>query len=515
MPALPDRVGACRCPTRPTSSSSVAATPGSTPRASWRVAGSAVTLLEAEHARLGRLDPQRRDRPCGLQVGPARAHRALRRGDRRGALPRDARRLRDRQAADRRRGDRLRLPRGRPPRARLRRRRTWPSSSTRRRALASVGVEASMRPARAHPRGDRHRRLPRGARRRRAAALLHPGRYFAGLAAAADRAGADLHEGVRARTDPAPGGRPVRRRDGPRRDPGPRRRRRHERLHGRRRARRSAGGSSRSAATSSRPSRSPRTWHGALAEGPGVLRHEELPLLLARLGGPPDGLRRPGEHAADDRSTGPPRSSTTACSRSIRSSPATGSTTRGAATSASRSTGCRTSGGRTTASPTRWAAAAPGVALMTHLGTEVGEWLAGGEAPALARLKFPLVPAPYEGRPWFLPFVGEWFRLQDRLARGRVRDEDRLPDVAAEHRLGQPRRGLGGGGPARRLRLGLAQRSPDRSGPRSRRAELRGDDDARRPGAPRARQGASGRPCWPPRSGIRRCWPRRRSRSTT
>ena len=30
--------------------------------------------------------------------------------------------------------------------------------------------------------------------------LIHPGRYFTGLAAAADRAGADLHEGVRART---------------------------------------------------------------------------------------------------------------------------------------------------------------------------------------------------------------------------------------------------------------------------------------------------------------------------
>jgi glycine/D-amino acid oxidase-like deaminating enzyme len=57
-----------------------------------------------------------------------------------------------------------------------------------------------------------------------------------------------------------------------------------------------------------------------------------------------------------------------------------------------------------------------GVALMSHLGTKAGEWLAGGEAPALARLKFPLVPAPYEGRPWFLPFAGEWFRLQDRLA---------------------------------------------------------------------------------------------------
>ena len=57
-----------------------------------------------------------------------------------------------------------------------------------------------------------------------------------------------------------------------------------------------------------------------------------------------------------------------------------------------------------------------GVALMTQLGTQVGAWLTGGDAPVLARLKFPLVPAPYEGRPWFLPFAGEWFRLQDRLA---------------------------------------------------------------------------------------------------
>jgi glycine/D-amino acid oxidase-like deaminating enzyme len=63
-----------------------------------------------------------------------------------------------------------------------------------------------------------------------------------------------------------------------------------------------------------------------------------------------------------------------------------------------------------------------GVALMTYLGTRVGEWLAGGEAPALARLRFPLVPAPYEGRPWFLPFAGEWYRLQDRLA-ARTRSE--------------------------------------------------------------------------------------------
>ncbi|HSL35178.1 MAG TPA: FAD-binding oxidoreductase [Candidatus Limnocylindrales bacterium] len=64
-----------------------------------------------------------------------------------------------------------------------------------------------------------------------------------------------------------------------------------------------------------------------------------------------------------------------------------------------------------------------GVALMTSLGTAVARWLGGGEAPALARLKFPLVPAPYEGRPWFLPFAGEWFRLQDRLtARSRAKE---------------------------------------------------------------------------------------------
>ena len=56
-----------------------------------------------------------------------------------------------------------------------------------------------------------------------------------------------------------------------------------------------------------------------------------------------------------------------------------------------------------------------GVALMTHLGSKMGEWLAGGEAPVLTRLRFPIVPAPYEGRPWFLPLVGEWYRLRDRL----------------------------------------------------------------------------------------------------
>jgi glycine/D-amino acid oxidase-like deaminating enzyme len=57
-----------------------------------------------------------------------------------------------------------------------------------------------------------------------------------------------------------------------------------------------------------------------------------------------------------------------------------------------------------------------GVAMSAWLGTRVAEWLAGGEPPALASLRFPLVPAPFEGRPWFLPLIGEWYRLQDRLA---------------------------------------------------------------------------------------------------
>lgn len=57
-----------------------------------------------------------------------------------------------------------------------------------------------------------------------------------------------------------------------------------------------------------------------------------------------------------------------------------------------------------------------GVVMSTYLGTRAAEWLGGGEPPALAKLRFPLVPAPYEGRPWFLPLIGEYFRLQDRLA---------------------------------------------------------------------------------------------------
>jgi glycine/D-amino acid oxidase-like deaminating enzyme len=65
-----------------------------------------------------------------------------------------------------------------------------------------------------------------------------------------------------------------------------------------------------------------------------------------------------------------------------------------------------------------------GVVLSNWLGTRAAEWMAGGEAPALAKLRFPIVPAPYEGRPWFLPFAGEFFRLRDRMAaRAKVSDQ--------------------------------------------------------------------------------------------
>jgi glycine/D-amino acid oxidase-like deaminating enzyme len=57
-----------------------------------------------------------------------------------------------------------------------------------------------------------------------------------------------------------------------------------------------------------------------------------------------------------------------------------------------------------------------GVVLSTYLGTRAAQWLGGGEAPALSKIRFPLVPAPYEGRPWFLPVVGEFFRTMDRIS---------------------------------------------------------------------------------------------------
>ena len=66
-------------------------------------------------------------------------------------------------------------------------------------SLTGVGVASQLIP-RERVREEIGSEVYHGALIVPSSGLLHPGRYFAGLAAAADRAGADLHEGVRART---------------------------------------------------------------------------------------------------------------------------------------------------------------------------------------------------------------------------------------------------------------------------------------------------------------------------
>jgi glycine/D-amino acid oxidase-like deaminating enzyme len=56
-----------------------------------------------------------------------------------------------------------------------------------------------------------------------------------------------------------------------------------------------------------------------------------------------------------------------------------------------------------------------GVALATYLGSRMGEVLAGvGEIPDLGTSRFRAIPF-YNGVPWFLPLVGGYYRVRDRL----------------------------------------------------------------------------------------------------
>ncbi len=59
-----------------------------------------------------------------------------------------------------------------------------------------------------------------------------------------------------------------------------------------------------------------------------------------------------------------------------------------------------------------------GVAMATWLGHQAALSIAGAaNAPfALDALRFPTLPG-YSGRPWFLPLVGNWMRLRDRIDR--------------------------------------------------------------------------------------------------
>ena len=71
-----------------------------------------------------------------------------------------------------------------------------------------------------------------------------------------------------------------------------------------------------------------------------------------------------------------------------------------------------------------------------------------------------------------------------------------------------PRRDLGAGRRARRVRRGLAERPPLRRGPGAGRAGRGGAHRGRGPGPSRARGGGSGSPSWPTRSATRRSWRR-------
>ena len=57
--------------------------------------------------------------------------------------------------------------------------------------------------------------------------------------------------------------------------------------------------------------------------------------------------------------------------------------------------------------------AGSGVALMTLLAEQTIDWELGGDPPLPARIPWNPVPVPYEGHPWFLPFAGIGFAIDD------------------------------------------------------------------------------------------------------
>jgi glycine/D-amino acid oxidase-like deaminating enzyme len=59
-----------------------------------------------------------------------------------------------------------------------------------------------------------------------------------------------------------------------------------------------------------------------------------------------------------------------------------------------------------------------GVAILSHLGAEVGKKILGktNRAPVFDGRAFPTRPF-YTGHPWMLPVVGNWYRFRDWLDR--------------------------------------------------------------------------------------------------
>ena len=315
-------------------------------------------------------------------------------------------------------GDRLRLPRGRPPRAGLCAVARPGARRTRGRAWRRSASTLDGRAARADPRGDRHATRTSGRWPSRAAGSSIPGATSRAWRRPRTAAGADLHEGVRARRIRRQA---RRRRSSSRRPRGtilrPGRVRRDERLHRRRRA---------VAASTDHPDRVVHHRHRAAARGPRPRAVAEGPARSSTrrtscttgtcrrtAGWSSAAARRSCRH----RSTRPPR----ILWRGLlevhpqladhRIEYAWGGNV-GFTFDRMPHVG-RTKDGVTYA----MGCCGTGVALMTYLGTRVGAWLAGGEAPALtqAARSRSCRRRTRAGR-GSCPFAGEWFRLQDRLA---------------------------------------------------------------------------------------------------
>jgi len=59
-----------------------------------------------------------------------------------------------------------------------------------------------------------------------------------------------------------------------------------------------------------------------------------------------------------------------------------------------------------------------GVAMATYLGAKIAEQISGGtEENPYAKVPFPGAPLGlYNGRPWFLPFAGAYYKILDWIS---------------------------------------------------------------------------------------------------
>jgi hypothetical protein len=71
-----------------------------------------------------------------------------------------------------------------------------------------------------------------------------------------------------------------------------------------------------------------------------------------------------------------------------------------------------------------------GVAMGSYLGARIGAMIASDEGPLRRLQEFRFKGFFYRGRPWFLPFVGSWYRVSTRSNQRQINDDPnsfRLP----------------------------------------------------------------------------------------